>query len=104
MKQLLEVTLAFDVEVEMADDVDPAREAANWHARLGPPSLALMRGGAEQPARILFQTEAIRVPHAIRPDEFRCDSCRREFSNDEKSINDDGDELCSDCDRLGGNA
>jgi hypothetical protein len=97
MKQLLEVTLAFEVEVEIADDADPVSDAADWNARLGSTSLTLTHGGAERPTRVLFQTERVGVPRGPRPDEFRCDLCRREFSNDEKDITDDGDELCSDC-------
>jgi len=97
MKQILEVTLVFEVEVEIADGVDPAREMADWRARIGSTPLKLTHGGVEQPARILFQTETVSVPRGPRPDEFRCDCCRREFSNDEKDITDDGDELCGDC-------
>ena len=97
MKQLLEVTLAFQVEVEIADDAAPVKEAAGLSARLGSAPLTLVHGGAERPSKILFQAEAIRVPHEPRPDEFKCDACQREFSNDDKCITDDGDEVCSDC-------
>jgi|HubBroStandDraft_6_1064221.scaffolds.fasta_scaffold870991_1 hypothetical protein len=97
MKQLLEVTLAFEVEVELPGELDASRAPADLRTRLDTRSLTLMQGSEERPTRIVFQTETIRPPFRARPDEFRCDSCRGEFSNDDKCITSDGDELCGDC-------
>lgn len=97
MNQILEVACAFEVEVELPDDLDAAEALGDLGARLDTGSLALMHGTVERPTRVLFQSVAIRPPFKARPDEFRCDSCLREFSNDEKYVNDEGDELCSSC-------
>jgi hypothetical protein len=97
MKQLLEVTLAFEVEVDLPDEMDALEAARDLRARLDTKSLTLMHGSVERPTRIVLQTEAIRPPFSPKPDEFRCDSCRREFSNDDKCIANDGDECCSAC-------
>jgi hypothetical protein len=97
MKQLLEVIIAFEVEVELPDEMGAAEAAAGLHARLHSDSLSLTHGTVERQSRVLSQAAAIRPPFKRRPDEFRCDSCLREFSNDEKTISDDGDELCNSC-------
>jgi hypothetical protein len=97
MRQLLEVTLAFEVEVELPGELDASETTGKLRTRLDTKSLTLMHGGEERPTRIVFQSETIRPPFRPKPDEFRCDSCRGEFSNDDKHITDDGDEFCGGC-------
>jgi hypothetical protein len=97
MKQLLEVAFVFEVEVELPDELEAAEAVASLHARLHTESFSLMHGAVDRPARVLGRAAAVRPPFKHRPDEFRCDSCLREFSNDEKTINDGGDELCNNC-------
>ncbi len=97
MKQRLEVTFAFEVQVELPNDLDATKSVAELRAGLGTKPLALTLGAVEIPTQILFQRVVITPPYAPRPDEFRCDNCRRECSNDEKSITDEGDELCENC-------
>jgi len=93
MKKILEVTMVSQVEVELPDELG----AADLHLRPDTKQLTLMHSTVELPFKVVFQTVAISPPLKPRPDEFRCDSCGRECSNDEKYINDDGDELCKDC-------
>jgi hypothetical protein len=97
MKQPLEVALTYEVEVELPDEFGSGEAVTHLRTRtdLGPFPLVL--DTVERPTKVHFQTVVIRPTVEPRPDEFRCDSCRREFSNDEKNVNDSGDELCDNC-------
>ena len=97
MKRTLEVVLAFEVEVDLRDGSDSLEDVRDLHTRLDTEPLVLTHHGEERPTRIIFQTEVISPPFEPKPDEFRCDSCRREFSNDDKCIDEGGSEFCSSC-------
>lgn len=97
MNQILELTRTYEIEVELPDELDVAKAVADLRARLDTEPVTLMHGTVERPTRVLFQSVAIRPPFKPRPDEFSCDSCLREFSNDEKYVDGEGDELCSNC-------
>ncbi len=97
MKQNLEVTLAFEVEVDLPDVSDTLEAVRALHTRLDTEPLLLLYRGEECPTKIIFQTKVISQQLEPRPDEFRCDSCRRELSNDDKYIDEDGNEFCSSC-------
>jgi hypothetical protein len=97
MKRILEVTLAFEVEVDLPDGVGSAEAVRALRTRLDTGSLVLMHGGAECPTKIIFHTEVVSPPFEPNPDEFRCDSCRRDISNDDKCIDEGGSEFCSSC-------
>jgi len=100
MQRVLEVTLAFEVEVDMPDESDSSEAVRAMRTRLETKSPVLMHHGEECPTKITFQTEVVSPPFEPKPDEFRCDSCRREFSTDDKYIDDDGNEFCSSCSGL----
>jgi hypothetical protein len=97
MKQLLDVTLTFEVGVDLPDEMDLAHGVKDLRTQLHTASLSLTRGNMVCPAEIVFRSEAVSMPFTPKPDEFRCDSCRREFSNDEKCIDNDGGEFCGRC-------
>lgn len=98
MKQILEVTFAFEIEAELSDGQVFDRSLSDLRVWGNIPALlTLTQKTTKCPSKILFQSVSISLPYQPPPDEFRCDHCRRTFSNDQKNINEEGDELCNGC-------